>query len=126
MNKKTLNLIKEKLLKEKARLAKELGQFASESKKVKHDYDADFPDMGDKEDENALEVAAYGDRLTLERTLEKKLQDVVSALEKIEKGQYGVCKYCGQEIDEKRLLARPESGACVSCKAELQSRPKIV
>lgn len=126
MDKKTIKIIKEQLTAEKERLEKELQQFSKESKNLKNDYDAEFPNMGDKEDENALEVAAYGDRLTLERTLEKSLQDVVKALENIEKGKYGICKYCGKEIDEKRLLARPESSSCISCKEELQSRPKIV
>ena len=31
----------------------------------------------------------------------------------------GICKYCDQPIDEKRLRARPTSGACISCKKTL-------
>ena len=72
--------------------------------------------MGDKEDENAEEVATYSTNLTLERTLEGNLRDVEKALDRIRKGTYGVCKYCNKEIDEKRLRARPASSSCIDCK----------
>ena len=55
----------------------------------------------------------------LEITLEKTLRDVKRALIAIEKGTYGVCKYCDKPIEEKRLLARPTSSSCVSCKKTL-------
>ena len=105
MDKDTLATIKEKLEEKKARLEKELAQFSKESNKLKGDYDAEYPDMGNKDDENALEVAAYSDRLTLERTLEKSLGDVNKALDKVEKGDYGICKYCNKPINEKDLFA---------------------
>jgi DnaK suppressor protein len=104
-------------LKEEAdRLEHELAEFAKQNPKNIEDYDAKFPNMGDKEDENAEEVATYSTNLTLERTLESSLRDVQQALKRIEKGTYGICKYCNKEIDEKRLRARPASSSCVECK----------
>jgi DnaK suppressor protein len=41
--------------------------------------------------------------------LEKQLNEVISALERIEKGTYGICEVCGKEIEEDRLLANPSS-----------------
>jgi len=79
-------------------------------------FDAEFPDYGDKEDENASEVAAFADNLALEHTLVETLEDVNAALERITKGTYGRCRYCGKEIDARRLRARPESGSCMDCK----------
>jgi len=35
---------------------------------------------------------------------------------------YGKCKYCGEDIPVKRLLARPASSACVGCKEKLMSQ----
>lgn len=81
-----------------------------------------FPSYGDKEDENAAEVATFSDNLSVDRTLEGILADVEKALDRIAKGTYGKCKYCGQEIDERRLRVRPESGSCVACKTKLQNR----
>lgn len=107
----------ETLLKaEEKRLQDELAEFSKQNPKNKDDYDAQFPNMGDKEDENAEEVNMYSTNLTLERTLEASLRDVEKALERIKKGTYGTCKYCNKEIDEKRLRARPASSSCIDCK----------
>lgn len=103
---------KASLLEEKIRLENELDKLGNK----RGVDDATFPDYGDKEDENAAEVAEYAANLSLESDLEKALRDVVGALERIEKGTYGICKYCKKPIEEKRLIARPTSSACVECK----------
>ena len=82
-------------------------------------FDADFPSHGDKEDENAAEVAEFSDNLSLGSELESALKDVHSALRAVESGAYGKCKYCQQEIDTQRLLARPTSTSCLACKKTL-------
>ena len=114
-----LEIIKSKLETEKSRLEEELRQFSDQDKHTKENFNAKFPAFGDDLDENAAEVAEYSDNLTLENTLEKELRDVVSALELIEKGTYGKCKYCKKDIPIERLLARPSSTSCVSCKKTL-------
>lgn len=117
MNKAFLKEMEEHLSAERARLEEELEEFSHRNKKASGtDYEADFPNMGDKEDENAEEVATYSTNLTLERTLEGNLRDVEKALERIDEGIYGICKYCNKEIDEKRLRARPASSSCIECK----------
>lgn len=113
---KFLNEVKEILVEEETRITRELENIASKNTTRDDDYDARFPQYGDKEDENAAEVATYGDNLTLERELEKALRDTHKALEQIEDGSYGICKYCKNSIDERRLKARPASSACVDCK----------
>lgn len=115
-NKKILEGVKQKLLEEKEKLTNELTQFATKNPHNTTDYNAKFPELGDKEDESAAEVATYSDNLTLERELESALRDVSGALARIEKGTYGICKYCEKPIDERRLRARPTSSACIDCK----------
>lgn len=114
-----LTVIKSKLESEKTRLQEELRQFADQDKHNKENFNAKFPSFGDDIDENAAEVATYSDNLTLEGTLEKELRDVQSALDLIEKGNYGKCKYCKKDIPVERLLARPSSTSCVACKKTL-------
>lgn len=114
-----LKEIEKLLLEEKSRLEKELAKFTVKSEHVAGDYDATFPEYGDKEDENALEVAQYTANKPLEIALENELRDVNKSLDRLKKGEWGVCKYCHKPIDKKRLLARPTSGACVSCKKTL-------
>ena len=101
---KFLKEIKEKLLEEKNRLERELGKFAQKAKGVEEDYDARFPDYGDKEDENAAEVAQYSTNLTLEQTLEGMLRDVDKSLDRIEKGNYDKTWLCRCHFQEMREL----------------------
>lgn len=108
------------LVAEQARLVHELGQFSHRNTKAAQtEYKADFPNSGDAEDENASEVAQFSDNLSLEDELVKALRDVEGALKLVEKGAYGVCKYCKQPIDERRLIARPTSTSCIQCKKTL-------
>jgi DnaK suppressor protein len=99
----------------------DLSDFSHEDKKAKEEnFISNFPDYGSSEDENAQEVSAYEDRLSVEGTLEKELRDIDAALKKIKNGTYGVCKYCGKDIGEARLKIRPSSSACVECKKKFK------
>jgi DnaK suppressor protein len=112
--------VKAQLLKEKERLEGELADIAGKHRGG--DYQADFPQLGNKEDENAAEVALFSDNLSLEQTLESALRDVKRALKRIEEQTYGICIYCGKPIDQRRLLARPTSRTCIHCKERVSSR----
>lgn len=45
----------------------------------------------------------------------REIASVKRALERIEKGEYGVCAICGDDINPKRLEARPEASLCITC-----------
>ncbi len=120
MDSKTLKQIEKDLLKRKAQILKSLTDI---SKSDYHEADllgAKFPEYGNKADENAQEISDYSTNLAAEKVLEKTLDDIEKALQSIEKGVYGVCKYCGQDINKKRLIARPVASSCISCKSKLQ------
>ncbi len=51
--------------------------------------------------------------LDRERKLLKKIEE---ALERIESGSFGECESCEEDIDEKRLRARPVATLCIECK----------
>ncbi len=120
MDKKTLKSIEKTLFTMKKDFEKELGAIAKKDMEKIGTYKSRYPDYGEKEDENATEVAVFSDRLAIEETLEKDLRDVNKAIENIKKGTYGICKYCKKPIDEKRLRIRPESSSCVECKRRLK------
>ncbi|MBI5798855.1 MAG: TraR/DksA C4-type zinc finger protein [Candidatus Yonathbacteria bacterium] len=113
------------LTKERERLEHDLLEFADPSKANRDDYQTRFPQFGNKDDENAAEVANFSDQLSLEQTLESQLADVRSALGRLAKGTYGACRYCGNPIDKRRLLARPTSGSCVECKKKMQDQGSV-
>jgi DnaK suppressor protein len=48
-----------------------------------------------------------------ERRLIVKIRE---ALERIEKGTYGICGECGEKIPAQRLMARPVTTICIDCK----------
>lgn len=108
--------IYEKLLEEKIKLEKELDKFTTVNPHVEDDREAVFPKYGDESDDNAREVADYYTNKNIEETLEKKYVDIKKALDRIEKGTYGICKFTGNPIGEARLRARPTSSASVEAK----------
>ncbi len=73
-------------------------------------------DTTESEDDIANEVTAYADTLSLVERLSKELRDTVNSINALDKGTYGICRYCKKEIDQKRLEARPTSSACIACK----------
>ena len=46
---------------------------------------------------------------------ELRLKQVLVAQQTAARGEYGVCKLCGDDIGYPRLEARPESPVCVDC-----------
>ena len=80
-----------------------------------------FPEYGDKADENAQEIDEYSTNLATDKVLESTWRDIISALDRIAQGSYGICKYCQKPIGKKRMLARPVASTCVECKTKLQN-----
>jgi len=117
MDKDLIKKIETKLKEKKIRLEGELASFAQKDPKVAGDYDTRFPDFGTTQssDEEATEVATYGNSLPVEYALELRLAEVNRAIEKITNGEYGKCEKCNQPIDPKRLEAMPEAKNCVKC-----------
>lgn len=120
MDKKTINQIKKDLLIRKKQIEKDLQSFTKKDIHEKDEHHTKFPDYGDKCDDSVQEVDDYTTGLATEEVLESILKDIDSTLEKIDKGVYGICKYCKKNIDEKRLLARPTANTCVACKIKMQ------
>ena len=74
----------------------------------------DFPDEMDAAlAESSLSFA--GHMRGRERLL---LHKIGKTLEAIERGTYGECESCGEEIGVERLLARPVASLCIACKDE--------
>ena len=122
MDAKILQQIKDDLLNRKADITKELSNFTTKTDEEKNDFISRFPQYGNESDDNAQEVNQYTTNIEAERILENSLKDINTSLAKIDKDEYGICKYCGNEIEIKRLLIRPDSSACVACKRKLQNQ----
>ena len=121
MEKKLVAKLKEKLEKEKSLIETELKKFAKKDGKIKGDWDTRYPDFNgsaagsQRLEDEADEVEEYVTLLPIEHSLEIRLKDIDSALEKIKKGAYGKCGKCGKKISQQRLKVYPSAKFCKKC-----------
>ncbi|GAA5049254.1 hypothetical protein GCM10023208_07350 [Erythrobacter westpacificensis] len=96
----------------KARLEEQLSELESRLERIERDLDEPHdPDSSERavqmEDDESLEAQA--------RLVTREITSTKRALDRIEKGEYGYCVECGEEISDGRLEARPESALCINC-----------
>jgi DnaK suppressor protein len=73
----------------------------------------------DAVDRAAMETERHLDLLMRERDL-IEIREIREALARIRVGEYGTCRECGEDIDPRRLHARPMVSLCLSCMAALE------
>lgn len=115
IDEKLLIALRESLLKEKATLEESLGRIAKPIDQLHGDYKLNFEDIGTDREDNTTETEQYADNLPIEITLEKKLQAIIDALDRIENKSYGFCENCKQEISHERLMVNPAARRCINC-----------
>ena len=121
LDKQTMEKVKKELLARKKQITQDINDLIESDNKKTERHKVKFPDFGNKIDENAQEIGEFSTNLATEKVLESTLRDINNALDRIEQGTYGICKYCGKPINKKRLLARPVASTCIDCKTKLQS-----
>ena len=115
IEKNVLEELKSMLIKEKEEIEGNISKIAKPVNKQTGDYETSFDEIGSDREDNATEVEQYTDDLPVEITLEKRLQEIIAALERIENGTYGFCENCQKEIDLERLKANPAATTCIKC-----------
>ena len=106
---------KEKLEAEKVILEKELEKVGRRNPDNSSDWEATPGNTdGVQADENlaADKIEDYEENVAIVNTLETRYNDVKLALDKIEKGTYGICEVGGHEIESDRLEANPSARTC--------------
>lgn len=121
--KKNLSVRERKILDIRKRLVEQRKSLLSEAAEALNALpdQAIFPDLGDQ-------ASAEIDRnfmLRLRGREQKLLKKIEAAIEKIDNGTFGICEVCGQEIDIKRLEARPVTTMCIECKTEQEEEEKL-
>lgn len=90
---------------------------------LRDDFSVNADDRYDELDQATTDVEqSMRMRLCNRETL--YLKKVNEALARIEEGTFGDCNECGEQIELKRLQARPTATLCVSCKEE-QERKEV-
>ena len=112
VKKKELDLFRSFLNQRIAELRSEAGKTVETM-----DDDENFPDPSDRAtmESNRNSMLLIRDR---ERKLIFKIQE---ALQRLDKGEYGICEECGEEIGIERLKARPVTTLCIECKSSQET-----
>ena len=118
MNKKDLKRFKDILEARKQEIVSQ----AETTKEIGMTFDPD--DLPDEVDLASSE-ADQSMNLRLRDRERVLLRKVEKALRKIEEGEYGNCESCGEDIEIKRLEARPVAEFCIRCKEEQEKQERI-
>ncbi len=108
MNKKQLDVFRQRLLTMQVEINTLLGRTSEDSKPV----DLDLP-IGRLSRADAIQMQNMAE--LNRRQLEVKLKQIEGALSAFKAGSYGSCRSCKGEINPARLDARPETPFCIDC-----------
>lgn len=116
MKKEELEQIKEILLKWRKEILE--AQEKAVKEMAEEGSEMSFSDPADR--------ASYEEDKTIQLRIKdregKLLAKIDETLKRIERGEYGVCDECGEEIPFERLLARPVTTLCIDCKTEQEEK----
>ena len=79
-----------------------------------------IPDLGDQASVEANQNFTF----RLREREQKLLKKIDEALERIQKGTFGICESCEEEIGVKRLQARPVTAFCIDCKTQQEEEER--
>lgn len=121
MDKEKIKHFKSKLEEEKTVLENELRTVGRINPDNPKDWEPTYSAI-DTDSADSLEVAeeisGYQNNISILNSLEIKYNEVLSALNKIESGTFGICEISGEKIEEDRLEANP---AAKTCKAHINN-----
>lgn len=119
---KKQTVAKDRLLKEKETLRRELDELNEGNLNM---LQSDMSGESAHDEHLADSGTATFERerdLTLENNIVDIMTKIDLALAKMEKGTYGICDRCGNDIDPARLKAVPYANLCITCKKEEESK----
>jgi len=117
MTKKELEYFKKLILKKKEELFAELGYLESSSiSATSKDQSGDLSSYSFHMADQGTDTMEREMAFTFASREGRYLHHLNEALERIEKGTYGMCRTCGNPIDKVRLEAVPHATQCIKCK----------
>lgn len=112
-------------------LLKFKGMFEEQRKKllfsapvVSEDFHLQRDEMKDETDMTSSEMETEM-RMRLRNRETLFLKKIDEALHRITEGSFGACDECGEDIELKRLEARPTTTMCVNCKEDSERKEMV-
>ncbi|MFZ2303240.1 MAG: TraR/DksA C4-type zinc finger protein [Minisyncoccia bacterium] len=112
-----INDLKVRLLEEKTRLESSLSGVGHKNPNIKGDWEPSAPNLNNERaeiGEVADSIEAFEENSAIEVELEASLLEVDASLARIEAGTYGICRICGEKIEDARLEANPAAPTCIA------------
>ena len=118
MNTQTMSRFKTILLAERERL------IHNSKASIKNDLNISTDDLPDEADLAASEI---NQSLTFELRNRERMMiaKINTALQRIQDGTFGECEFCEEQIEKRRLEARPFSTLCVGCQEMHEHKEKV-
>jgi len=113
LSKKEKEEYRKLLLERKNSIIRKLSQFYHESKEIETDTALD---VADKAETSYTKEFLLG----LTDSEREQLQLIDQALDRLEKGEYGLCQVCHREIGKKRLQIIPWTPYCINCQEKIE------
>lgn len=105
---KSYQEIKEKLKIRREELVERINRVEKNLRHSESPLDDDFAEQAvERENDDVLEI--------LLENMRNEVFQIDHAISLTEQGTYGVCEYCGKEINEKRMTALPYTNVCINC-----------
>ena len=115
MNKKLLSKLKKTLTQKKASITNKVNSRKLNEHELETGGDEIDTATQSTEREMQFELGGMDTRMK---------QDIDNALAKIEKGTFGKCECCGEDISQARLEALPWGRYCKNCQEEAEKNSK--
>jgi DnaK suppressor protein len=114
LTKQQLGRLKKALLERQRMLT---GEIRAKREQAANDAAEDTMGVADTGDESVLRMQADLDLQEAGRDLEE-LQQIETALRRMDEGTYGECISCGTDIEFPRLEAQPTALRCLDCQSK--------
>lgn len=106
-----LKQMRNKLLAKRADLSRLLEDISREATS-----DGQVKDSADEAHESLMSKL----QVSIEEAELNEIKQIDDALERVERGEYGICVQCSEPISSKRLEIYPYAPRCISCQESLE------
>src|SRR5215510_9735364 len=113
MDDKKIQKFRQRLLEEYQKLIRSINRNRLAEEEIK---------LENTEDEGDLATISHNKELlyNLHESDFQRLKSIQEALKRMDRGEYGECVRCGEDFNEKRLMAVPWATLCIQCQEEAE------
>ena len=104
-----LNSLREELILMEKRIRENIDKAEEEINLMRNQSPADEGDYAVLLNDSAIDDTLIAKQM-------QKLEEIELALDKMSRGDYGICEMCEEEIDIERLRVKPFAKFCISCR----------